>query len=62
MSNILPLIENGHMHYGENKVQETLDKWTDMKIKIKHLKLHMIGRLQTNKVKFALKSLIISIH
>jgi pyridoxal phosphate enzyme (YggS family) len=55
MSNILPLIENGHMHYGENKVQETLDKWTDMKIKNKEIALHLVGKLQTNKVKFAIK-------
>ena len=49
------LIEHGHLHYGENKVQEALDKWTDIKIKNSNIKLHLIGRLQTNKVKFALK-------
>jgi pyridoxal phosphate enzyme (YggS family) len=43
------------MHYGENKVQETLDKWTDMKIKNKEIALHLVGKLQTNKVKFAIK-------
>ena len=53
--NILPLIEYGHRHYGENKVQEALDKWSHIKPKYKELKLHLIGRLQTNKVKFALK-------
>jgi len=55
IQNILPLIEHGHMHYGENKVQEALDKWSYIKPKYKELKLHLIGRLQTNKVKFALK-------
>ena len=43
------------MHYGENKVQEALDKWSDIKLKNNAIKLHLIGRLQTNKVKFALK-------
>ena len=55
IENILPLIEHGHLHYGENKVQEALDKWTEIKIKNKNIKLHLIGKLQTNKVKFALK-------
>jgi len=55
IENILPLIEHGHLHFGENKVQEALDKWTDMKIKNDAIKLHLIGRLQTNKVKFALR-------
>tara|TARA_B100000795_G_scaffold252783_1_gene222560 strand:- start:43 stop:699 length:657 start_codon:yes stop_codon:yes gene_type:complete len=52
---ILPLIEYGHIHYGENKVQEALDKWAEVKIKNTNIKVHLIGRLQTNKVKFALK-------
>ena len=52
---ILPLIEFGHIDYGENKVQEAIEKWTDIKKKNTKLKLHMIGRLQTNKVKFAVK-------
>ena len=52
---ILPLIEHGHLHYGENKVQEALDKWTDVKNKNHNIQLHLIGKLQTNKVKFALK-------
>ena len=52
---ILPLIDHGHLHYGENKVQEALDKWTDIKNQNKNIKLHLIGRLQSNKVKFALK-------
>ena len=52
---ILPLVEYGHIDYGENKVQEALIKWTDVKLKNTSIKLHLIGRLQTNKVKFALK-------
>ena len=55
IENILPLINHGHLHYGENKVQEALDKWSDIKIKDNGIKLHLIGRLQTNKVKFALR-------
>ncbi|MDC1169092.1 YggS family pyridoxal phosphate-dependent enzyme [Candidatus Pelagibacter ubique] len=55
IENILPLIDYGHLHYGENKVQEALDKWTDIKNQNKNIKLHLIGRLQSNKVKFALK-------
>jgi pyridoxal phosphate enzyme (YggS family) len=54
IENILPLIEHGHLHYGENKVQESLDKWSNIKFKT-NIKLHLIGRLQTNKVKFALQ-------
>jgi PLP dependent protein len=52
---IMPLIEHGHLHYGENKVQEAIDKWTEIKNKNKDIKLHLIGKLQTNKVKSALK-------
>jgi pyridoxal phosphate enzyme (YggS family) len=55
IENILPLIDHGHLHYGENKVQEALDKWTDIKNKNHNIQLHLIGRLQTNKVKFALR-------
>ena len=55
IENILPLINHGHFHFGENKVQEALDKWTDLKSKNQSIKLHLIGKLQTNKVKFALK-------
>ncbi|MDA7452285.1 YggS family pyridoxal phosphate-dependent enzyme [Candidatus Pelagibacter ubique] len=55
IENVLPLIEHGHLHYGENKVQEALDKWSDVKLKNNTIKLHLIGRLQTNKVKFALR-------
>ena len=52
---ILPLIEHGHLDYGENKVQEAVDKWTEIKEKKPNIQLHMIGGLQTNKVKFAVK-------
>ena len=46
---------HGHLHYGENKVQEALEKWTDIKNENHNIQLHLIGSLQTNKVKFALK-------
>ena len=55
MDNIKPLIESGHIHFGENKVQEALEKWPEIKKNNKSIKLHMVGKLQTNKVKFALK-------
>ena len=55
INKILPLIEYGHLHYGENKVQEALEKWSDIKLIRKDLKLHLIGKLQTNKVKQAIK-------
>jgi PLP dependent protein len=55
IDNILPLIEYGHLEYGENKVQEAIDKWSEIKIKKPEILLHLIGRLQTNKVKFAIK-------
>jgi pyridoxal phosphate enzyme (YggS family) len=55
IENILPLIKHGHLDYGENKVQEALDKWTDVKSRNINIKLHLIGKLQTNKVKSALK-------
>ena len=55
IDHILPLVEYGHLDYGENKVQEAIEKWTDIKIKNDRIKLHLIGKLQTNKVKFALK-------
>ncbi len=51
----MPLINYGHNDYGENKVQEALDKWTVIKEKKPDLKLHLVGKLQTNKVKFAVK-------
>ena len=52
---ILPLIDYGQTDFGENKIQEAVDKWTDIKSKNSNIKLHMIGKLQTNKVKFAVK-------
>jgi len=52
---ILPLIEYGHIDYGENKVQEAVEKWAETKKKFPEIKLHMIGKLQTNKVKFAVQ-------
>ena len=55
IDHILPLIEHGHLDYGENKVQEAIEKWTDVKVKNKKINLHLIGKLQTNKVKFAVK-------
>src|SRR6056300_704077 len=55
MDAILPLVNYGHINYGENKVQETIDKWTEIKKANPKLKLHMIGKLQTNKVKNAVK-------
>ena len=55
IDHILPLVEYGHLDYGENKVQEAVEKWTDIKIKNDRINLHLIGKLQTNKVKFALK-------
>ena len=55
LDKILPLIDYGHLDYGENKVQEAIDKWTDIKLTKTGLKLHLIGKLQTNKVKQAIK-------
>ncbi len=55
MDKILPLIEIGHVHFGENKVQEAELKWKEIKKKHLNVKLHMVGKLQTNKVKTALK-------
>ncbi len=52
---ILPLIEYGHIDFGENKVQEAIEKWTDIKKTNLQIKLHMIGKLQTNKVKYAVR-------
>ena len=51
----MPLIEYGHLEYGENKVQEAIAKWTELKLAKPNIKLHLIGKLQTNKVKLALK-------
>lgn len=55
LDKIMPLINYGHNDYGENKVQEALDKWTVIKEKKPDLKLHLVGKLQTNKAKFAVK-------
>ena len=52
---ISPLIEHGHIDFGENKVQEAVEKWTEIKNKNSQINLHMIGKLQTNKVKFAVQ-------
>ena len=54
ISHILPLINHGHEHFGENKVQEAQEKWTSIKSDFPQLKLHLIGTLQTNQVKLAL--------
>ena len=55
INKILPLIEYGHLDYGENKVQEALEKWSEIKEINPKIRLHMVGKLQTNKVKFAVK-------
>ena len=55
ISRILPLIDHGHLHFGENKVQEAVEKWEDIKSNNNKIKLHMIGNLQRNKVKDALQ-------
>ncbi len=55
LEKIMPLIDHGHNDYGENKVQEALDKWSNIKLEKSDLKLHLLGKLQTNKVKFAVR-------
>ena len=55
IDHILPLIQYGHLDFGENKVQEAIEKWTNIKNQNKNIRLHLIGKLQTNKVKFAVK-------
>ena len=55
LDHIIHLINHGHLHYGENKVQEALEKWEDVKKENTNIQLHLIGKLQTNKVKFALR-------
>ena len=55
LSKLLPLVNFGHHHFGENKVQEAEDKWSELKKSNKNIKLHMVGRLQTNKVKKAVQ-------
>ena len=54
INQVYPLINHGHKHYGENKVQEALEKWADIKNDFPDIKLHLIGKLQTNKVKYVL--------
>ena len=58
LSKIMPLLENGHIHYAENKIQEAENKWIDIKKRYKNLQLHMVGQLQTNKAKKAVKLFI----
>ena len=55
INKIAPLFENGHIHFGENKIQEAESKWREIKNNNKNLQLHMVGKLQTNKVKKAIK-------
>jgi len=55
IDHIMPIIDHGHIHFGENKIQEAVEKWTEIKHNNNEIKLHMIGKLQTNKVKFAVK-------
>ena len=55
LEKIIPILDYGHIHYGENKVQEAEEKWTEIKNVNKNIKLHMLGKLQTNKVKKAVK-------
>ena len=55
IDHILPLIEHGHFQFGENKVQEAIEKWPEIKSKNTKIQLHMVGKLQSNKVKHALK-------
>ena len=54
MNDIQPLIEHGHNDFGENKIQEAISKWSDIKEKNPQLRLHMLGKIQTNKVRFLL--------
>ena len=55
LNKIIPLIENGHVHFGENKIQEAENKWDKVKIQYNNLKLHMVGKLQSNKAKKAVR-------
>ena len=55
LNKVIPLLEYGHMHYGENKIQEAENKWSEVRKKYANLKLHMIGKLQSNKAKKAVK-------
>ena len=62
LEDIKPLIDYGHQHFGENKVQEAKSKWSQTKKEYENIKLHMIGKLQSNKAKDAVKLLIIFTH
>ena len=55
LEKIMPIIDYGHFHYGENKIQEAEEKWSEIKFNNKNIQLHMLGKLQTNKVKKAVK-------
>ena len=55
LEHIRPLVDHGHLHFGENKVQEAISKWSEVKKENENLKLHMIGKLQSNKAKDAVK-------
>ena len=55
LKDILPVINHGHKHFGENKVQEAVEKWEKIKQDFNHISLHMIGKLQKNKAKYAVK-------
>jgi PLP dependent protein len=50
--NIIPLLKHGHKNFGENKIQEAVEKWTEIKVNFQNVNLHMLGKVQTNKVKF----------
>ena len=54
LTQVIPLINHGHIHFGENKVQEAIEKWPDIKNNFENIKLHMVGKLQTNKVKYVI--------
>ena len=54
LTQVIPLINHGHIHFGENKVQEAVEKWSNVKNDIQSIKLHMVGKLQTNKVKYVI--------
>ena len=55
LSKFKPLLELGHIHFGENKIQEAESKWAELKKDYKDIKLHMVGKLQSNKAKKAVK-------
>lgn len=55
ISEIIPLINHGHKHFGENKVQEAIEKWENIKQDFTHINLHMIGKIQKNKVKYVVR-------